>query len=101
MALSHELKALANEKAFAFLMKRRLRVGVGFLSFSCLDDRGDTWDGGSYCVRMKHEDASQPMPFLTETLFRARPHPSTASLKGPPSSLPAVATGTLGERIPS
>lgn len=72
-ALSHELKALASEKAFAFLMKRRLRVGVGFLSFSCLDDRGDTGDGGSYCVNVKHEDASQLMPFLPEPLFHAQP----------------------------
>lgn len=100
-ALSHELKALANEKAFAFLMKRRLRVGVDFLSFSCLDDRGDTWDNGSYCVSLKHEDASQLMPFLTETLFHALPHPSTVSLKGAPSSFLTVATGKPGEHIPS
>lgn len=48
-ALSHELKALASEKAFAFLMKRRLRVGVGFLSFPCLDDTGDTWERQLLC----------------------------------------------------
>lgn len=56
---------------------------------------------GSYCVSMKHEEASQLVPFLPEPLFHAQPHPSTATLKGAPSSLLTVATGKPGEHIPS
>lgn len=64
-AVGHELRALSIEKAFAFRMKRRIRLGVSFLSFSCFDSRGNTRGGGSSCVNMKHEEASQ-LPSMEE-----------------------------------
>lgn len=33
-------------------------MGVGFSFFSCLDNRGNTWDAGGYYVSLKYEDAS-------------------------------------------